>query len=309
MLDFCLLGTGGMQPLPGRRLAAALVRLGSSLVLIDCGEGTQVAVREAGWGLRNIRVILITHLHADHVLGLPGLLLTLANTERGEAEPLLICGPEPLLEVLQGLLVAVPHTPFPIEVAVLKGGDSFAIDGLDQLTISCEELEHDIPCLAYALHIRRAARFDADRARALKIPVPLWRRLQGGEAVAVEGRHIGPAEVLGPARRGLRLVYAVDTRPTPRLTRFVGADGGTDLLVSDAMYGDDADKPRRWKVQHMSFAEAATTARDGGARALILTHFSPALSDPEAYLDRATALFAQAVAGRDLLKLTLRFED
>lgn len=297
-----------MQPTPARHLSAALVRLGSGLILIDCGEGTQVAVREAGWGLRNIRVILLTHLHADHVLGLPGLLLTLATTERGEDEPLLICGPEPLMEVLQGLLVAVPHLPFPVEVSVLQGGDRFTLPDLE-VEISCVELAHDIPCLAYALHRPRAPRFNAERAQALGVPVALWRHLQQGEAMEVAGRQIQPTEVLGPPRRGIRVVFATDTRPTPALVRFVAADGGTDLLVADGMYGDDAEKPRRWKVQHMSFAEAAAIARDGGARRLLLTHFSPSLADPDAYLDRATTVFPATQVGHDLLKLTLRFED
>src|SRR5690242_2967426 len=141
MLDVCLLGTGGMQPLPGRRLSATLVRFGGRLVLLDCGEGTQVAVRERGWGWRNLSAILLTHLHADHVLGLPGLLLTLANSEKGEDEPLLICGPEPLIPVLQGLLVAVPRLPFPVEVGVLNGGDAFPLPELEQLQVSCVEVE------------------------------------------------------------------------------------------------------------------------------------------------------------------------
>ena len=309
MLDFCLLGTGGMQPMPGRRLSAGLVRVGSSTVLLDCGEGTQVAVREAGWGLRNIRAILLTHLHADHVLGLPGLLLTLANTERGEDEPLLICGPEPLVPVLQGLLVAVPNLPFPVEVGVLTSGDTFSLPEMEQLQISCVEVDHEITCLAYALHVPRTPRFDPDRARALGVPLPLWRRLQQGETVTVDNRTITPAEVLGAERRGIRIVFATDTRPAPALTRFVAAYGGADLLIADGMYGDDADKPRKWKVQHMSFAEAAATARDGGARRLILTHFSPALTQPRQYLDRATAVFPHSEVGEDLMKLTLRFED
>lgn len=309
MLDLCLLGTGGMQPMPGRRLSAVLARVGGSLVLLDCGEGTQVAIRERGWGLRNLRAILLSHMHADHVLGLPGLLLTLAGTDRGPDEPLTICGPEPLLDVLRGLMVVAPRLPYPVQTVVLRGGERFSLPEVEGLEVSCVLLEHEIPCLAYALRLPRAPRFDPERARALGVPLPAWRRLQRGEAVEVEGRRIEPDRVLGPSRRGLRAILATDTRPTQVLTRFVAEDGGADLLIADGMYGDDDQKPTRWTPQHLSFAEAATIARDGGARALLLTHFSPTLSDPSAYRDRAAAIFPNTRIGHDGLTIDLRFED
>ena len=309
VIDICLLGTGGMQPLPGRRLSATLVRVGSGMILLDCGEGTQVAVREAGWGLRQIKAVLLTHMHADHVLGLPGLLLTLAHAERGAEEPLTIAGPVPLLRVLEGLMMVAPRLPYPLQVVVLEGGERFTLPGIDGLDVGCVALDHEIGCLGYALTLPRAARFEPERARALGVPIPAWRRLQGGEPVEVGGRRVEPSEVLGPPRRGLRLVLATDTRPTERLVDLVAADGGTDLLIADGMYGDDADKPKRWPAQHLSFAEAATIARDGGAKRLLLTHFGPALTDPGSYLDRATAIFPQTLVGIDGLKLTLNFEE
>lgn len=314
MLDVCLLGTGGMQPLPGRRLSATLVRRGGRLILIDCGEGTQVAVRERGWGLRALDTILLTHMHADHVLGLPGLLLTLGHAGKGPDDPLTIYGPEPLLPVLRGLLVVSPRLPFPIRTATLAGGERFALEGEDGVEVSCAPLDHEIPCLAYALTVPRAPRFDPDRARALGLPVQLWGRLQRGEMVELAGRTVAPDEVRGPPRRGLRLVLATDTRPTPELPAFVAGDGappgqGADLLICDAMYGDEEDRPKRWRPQHLTFAEAAMIARDGGARRLWLTHFGPALSDPAAYLDRATAIFPPTTLGRDGLTETLSFEE
>ena len=306
MLDVCLLGTGGMQPLPDRYLSAALARINGSLVLIDCGEGTQVALREVGWGLRDISAILLTHVHADHVLGLPGLLLTLAHSGKGADEPLTIYGPEPLLRVLEGLLVLSSRVPYPLRAAVLSGGESFTVEGVEGLEVSCALMDHEVPCLAYALSVPRASRFEPDRARALGVPLPYWRRLQRGEAVEVEGRTVAPDEVLGPPRRGLRVVYATDTCPTAGLTLFVG---GADLFICEGMYGDEEDKPKRWQAQHMTFAEAATVARDGGARRLWLTHFSPGLTHPEAYLDRATAIFPATTVGYTGLKETLSFED
>jgi ribonuclease Z len=310
MLDVCLLGTGGMQPLPGRRLSATLVRVNGALALVDCGEGTQVALRERGWGLRHLSTILLTHVHADHVLGLPGLLLTLGHAGKGAGEPLGIYGPEPLQQVLEGLLVVAPRLPYPLQVGVLGGGETFDPPGLQGVTVSCLHVPHDVPCLAYALDIPRAPRFDAGRAQALGVALPDWRRLQRGESVQVGRDTITPEQVRGPARRGLRLALVTDTCLTPELIAFVGADGqGADLLIADGMYGDDAQKPTRWEAQHMTFAEAARLARDGAARRLWLTHFSPTLADPAAYLDRATALYPTATLGYDGLTDTFSFVE
>ncbi len=306
MLDVRLLGTAGMQPLPGRRLSATLVRFGGRLILLDCGEGTQVGVHEAGWGWRGLSAILLTHMHADHTLGLPGLLLTLGHSGKGEGEPLTIYGPEPLLPVLQALRLFAPRLPFPVNAVMLEGGETFPVEGVPGLEVSCAALAHEVPCLAYALTVPRAPRFDPERARALGVPQAEWKTLQRGEAVDVDGRSVAPGDVLGAPRRGLRVVLATDTRPTPALTPFVA---GADLLIADAMYGDEEGKPKRWEAQHLTFAESARIARDGGARRLWLTHFSPALSDPAAYLDRATAIFPATTLGRDGLTETLNFEE
>lgn len=306
MLDVCLLGTAGMQPLPGRRLSATLVRFGGRLILFDCGEGTQVGVAEVGWGWRGLSAILLSHMHADHTLGLPGLLLTLGHSGKGADEPLTIYGPKPLLPVLQALILFAPRLPFPVNAVVLAGGERFTIDGVPGLDVDCAALAHEVPCLAYGLTVPRAPRFDPERARALGVPQAEWKRLQRGEAVTVAGRAIEPAAVLGPPRRGVRIVLATDTRPTDALTPFLR---GADLFIADAMYGDEEGKPKRWEAQHMTFAESATIARDGGARRLWLTHFSPALSEPEEYLDRATAIFPATTLGHDGLTTTLNFEE
>lgn len=310
MLDVCLLGTGGTLPLPGRRLSAILVRAGKSLVLLDCGEGTQVPVRERGWGLRHLDAVLITHAHADHVLGLPGLLLTLAFTGKGADEPLVIYGPEPLAAVLEGLLVVAPRLPYPVRLQILRGDETLPIVGESGLLMSCVEADHDTPCLAYSLHLPRAPRFDTENAQRLGVPVPLWGRLQRGETVTFDGRTVLPREVRGPERRGLRLALVTDTRPAPQLLELVRAGGeGADLLIAEGMYGDEEQKPARWESPHMTFAETAMLARDGGARRLWLTHYGPSLTDPAAYLDRATQIFPATTLGYDGLTDTLKFEE
>jgi ribonuclease Z len=166
-----------------------------------------------------------------------------------------------------------------------------------------------VPCLAYSLSVPLAPRFDAERAQALGLPVTEWGRLQRGQSVQFGGRTIEPGEVLGPNRRGLRLVLVTDTTLTPGAVEFVRAGGeGAELLIAEGMYGSEEDKPARWESLHMTFAEAASLARDGGARRLWLTHFGPSLSDPYARLDRATAIFPATVLGRDGLTETFSFE-
>ncbi|MDQ3854857.1 MAG: ribonuclease Z [Chloroflexota bacterium] len=310
MLDVCLLGTGGTLPLPGRYLSSTLIRAGRELILIDCGEGTQVAMRARGWGLRHLSSILITHVHADHVLGLPGLLLTLAFTGKGSDERLTIYGPEPLEEIVRGLLVVAPRLPYPVNLATMTDGAAVPLPGPDGLRLRAQLADHDVPCLAYALELPRSTRFDPDRARALGVPIDRWSRLQRGEAVVVEGRTVEPGDVLGEPRRGLRLVLVTDTRATPELTGFVRGDGtGADLLIAEGMYASDDQRPSRWDSPHMTFAEAATMARDGGARALWLTHYGPSLTNPSAHLEGATSIFPPAELGYDGLARTLKFED
>jgi ribonuclease Z len=311
MLDVCLLGTAGTIPLPRRRLSAALVRVGGSLVLLDCGEGTQVALRERGWGLRRLKAILITHAHADHILGLPGLLLSLGFSGKDADEPLTVYGPPPLEKVLRSLLVVAPRLPYPLHVVTLSGGETFDLEGFEGVQASCTRVEHDVPCLAYSLTVPRLPRFDPERAQALRLPVEYWGRLQHGQLVQFDGRTIEPGEVLGPNRRGLRLVLVTDTTLTPGVIEFVRAGGeeGADLLIAEGMYGSEEEKPVRWESLHMTFSEAATLARDGGARRLWLTHFGPSLEDPSIHLGHATALFPATVLGYDGLTETLNFEE
>jgi ribonuclease Z len=295
MLDLALVGTGGMMPLPNRWLSSSLIRSGGHLVLFDCGEGTQISLRSLGWGIKDIDLILISHMHGDHVAGLPGLLLTLCNSRR--LEPVHIVGPPGLIPVVTGLSVIAPYLPFEVRCRELESGAFFS---QHDLQIRCLAGDHRVACLAYRIDLPRAPRFRPERARALGVPMPDWKRLQRGETVG----GVRPEDVLGPPRAGVSIGLVTDTRPTPVLAELVS---GVDLLVSEATFGDDADQPRAVERKHMTFREAAELALAAGVRRLLLTHFSPSVAQPEDYASNAREVFANTTIGRDHYSVTLRF--
>jgi ribonuclease Z len=305
MIDVALLGTGGTLPLPDRFLSSLLVRCGGQLVLIDCGEGTQVSLRKLGWGLKDVGTILLTHFHADHVAGLPGLLLTIGNSGRTREEPLTIAGPRNVQRVVESLRVIAPHLPYPVRYRELTGdpGDSLSVG---PLRVTACRADHDMMCLAFRLSLSRAPAFQPDRAKALGLPVTLWKLLQRGESVEHEGRRVTPDQVLGPPRPGLSVGFVTDTRPTRALVEFLT---DCDLLVSEATYGDPADGQKAIENKHMTFAEAAAMAAAARARALWLTHFSPAVPNPDFFRREAEAVFPNVVIGREHLTTTLAYAD
>jgi ribonuclease Z len=301
VLDLALVGTGGMLPLPGRWLASALVRWDGRLVLFDCGEGTQISLRELGWGLVGIDLILLSHLHGDHVAGVPGLLLAQANG--GRTEPVLIAGPPGTRDTVAHLCVIAPRLPFELRCVEIADSGLFPFGAM---TVSAALGDHSVPCLAYRLDVPRQRRFLPERARELRVPLPLWKTLQQGRAVAVDGRTIEPDAVLGPPRPGLAVGLITDTRPSERLAAFVR---GVDLLLCEGMYGGSDQQPRAVERKHMTFAEAAELARRAGAKQLVLSHFSPSLADPMEYAAEATRIFPNTIVGHDHLALNLRFSE
>lgn len=301
MIDAILLGTGGMLPLPGRWLSSLLVRANGELILFDCGEGTQISWREQGWGFRRLAAICISHTHADHIAGLPGLLHTVANA--GRVEPIDLYGPVGTAAVVQGLRAIAPVLPFELRVVELEGGTRFGLPG--GLTGSCAAGEHGLPVLAFRADLPRAREFLPERAKALGVPILLWRTLQTGKPVAWDGGAARPDEVLGPLRRGLSLAYVTDTRPAPAL---IDLARGVDLLVCEGTYGSEDDQPKAVANRHMTFREAATFAREAAAERLWLTHFSPALTDPDAFAANAQAVFVATTVGQAGLTLNLSFD-
>lgn len=300
MIDICLLGTCGMMPMPGRWLSCALVRCGSSLTLLDCGEGTQVPWKALGWGFRQLGAICLTHMHADHVLGLPGVLFMVAHA--GRTEPLDIYGPQGTTYIIEGLRRVVPELPFPVRIHELKSGEQFDLPG--ELHASCAAAAHGIPCLAYRIELERKPAFLPERAQALGLPVQFWSRLQHGESIEYQGQTVTPGSVLGPPRRGISFAFITDTRPTGALGEFAR---DVDLLICESMYDDLEDLPLAKANAHMLAQESAGIAAAAGAHALILTHFSPKISDPSRVEKAAQRVFANTRAARDGMIVTLDY--
>lgn len=301
MIDVMLLGTGAMVPLPNRWLSSAMVRVGGSLMLLDCGEGTQIAMRERHWGFRRLDAIFLSHLHADHVAGIPGLLHTIANADK--RSPLTIYGPGGTVDVVRGLLTLAPYLPFDLFVQELSGGDE--TDAPGGLNVRVAEGEHRVPVLAYRLERARAPRFDPERARALGVPLEAWSVLQNGGTVSVSGRDVQPGDVQGEARAGVALGFVTDSRPRDEIRQLMT---GVDLLISEATYGSDDEIERAQTRGHMTFREAATQARDAGAGHLWLTHFSAGMERPEEWRKNAAEVFPEVTVGYAGLAGTLAFD-
>ncbi|HEX3243974.1 MAG TPA: ribonuclease Z [Chloroflexota bacterium] len=301
MIDVCLLGTGGAMPLPERDLSALLFRVNGSLYLVDCGEGTQVSMRKVGWGFRALDAIFITHVHGDHVSGLPGLLLTLGNSAR--TEPVDIYGPPGTRRVVRSLRSIAPYLPYRVRVHEILAPN---IVRVGDIKIDTLPLEHSIPCLGYRFDLDRARPFLAERASALDVPVSRWKELQQGRSVRVGARVTDPDDVLGPTRRGLSFAYITDTNPIEPIVDFARQ---VDLLVCEANYADNSDRPKARERGHMLFDEAAELALRAGAQRLWLTHFSAAIKDPVAHQPLARSIYSGAEVGTDRMATTLRFHD
>ncbi len=298
MLELCLLGTGGTMPMPERALTALMVRHGGKSLLIDCGEGTQVQIRKRKWSMKAIDYILITHIHGDHIIGLPGLLLSMGKD--GRTEPLHIYGPAGLGAVVHGLRLAAPGLPFEVKVTELKGQEQALF--CNSLEVHAFALDHSVPCFGYCLQLPRARKFDPEKAAALGIPQTLWSILQKGEAI----EDYTPDMVLGAERPGLKVTYATDTRPTPLLRKYAK---NADLLICEGMYGSSDKLEKAKENQHMLFCEAASIAKEAAVSQLWLTHYSPSLDDPQAFLPLAQEIFPNTLAPEDLMTLTLNWKN
>ncbi|HIQ97745.1 MAG TPA: ribonuclease Z [Candidatus Limivivens merdigallinarum] len=302
MLDICLLGSGGMMPLPYRWLTALMMRYNGSSILIDCGEGTQIAIKEKGWSFKPIDVICFTHYHGDHISGLPGLLLTMGNADR--TEPLTLIGPKGLERVVNALRTIAPELPFEIIYREIQGPEeTFEMEGY---RIRAFRVNHNVLCYGYTVEIDRAGKFDAERAKAQGIPLKLWNPLQKGETMELDGRIYTPDLVLGPPRKGIKITYCTDTRPTKSI---VENARNSDLFICEGMYGEPDKAKKAVEHKHMTFQEAAALAKEAEVKELWLTHYSPSLTRPEEFMEEVWKIFPNASPGKDRKSMELKFEE
>ena len=302
MLDVVLLGTSGTVPLPRRWLTSCFLRANGKCVLIDCGEGTQIALNSHKLSFKSINTILFTHYHADHTSGLPGLLLSMAKSDR--TEPITIYGPKGLEELLDGVVKIAKYVPFQIMYKEYSN-DIEDID-LGDMKIKAFKVQHSVPCYGYQVGIDRGRKFDPEKARSLNLPIKYWSLLQRGEEVEWEGNIYRPDQVLLEERKGIKFVYVTDTRPVDSILEM---SKEADLLIAEGMYGDKEKEENAIKNKHMMMQEAASLAKEAMAKELWLTHYSPSVVNPNDYKEELREIFENIVISKDGQSKTINFID
>jgi len=291
-----------MMPLPYRWLTSLMARYNGSSLLIDCGEGTQIAMKEAGWSPNPIDIICFTHFHADHISGLPGMLLGMGNADR--TEPLLLVGPKGLERVVNNLRVIAPELPFKIEFKELSEDEEhFSFKGYE---ITAFRLVHKITCYGYTIEIPRKGRFSVENANKYNIPQKFWNPLQKGQTITDGGVTYTPDMVLGEDRKGLKVVYCTDTRPVPAIERQAQ---GADLFICEGMYGEPDKLEKAKGYKHMMMQEAAEIGRRAKPKEMWLTHYSPSMGHPEMFAKELNKICPELVVTRDGAMKELNFED
>lgn len=299
MLNITLLGCGGGMPMPNRFLSSLLINYRGHKILIDCGEGTQVSMRMVNSGFKNIDVICITHIHGDHIVGLPGLLGTIGNS--GRTEKLTIIGPVGITNAVNGLRTIALWLPYEIEIIENPTESIIVLEDIIITTLNCN---HSSPCLGYSFYLRRLPEFDVEKAKLNNIPKILWSRLQKEKLIEYDGNIYTNDKVLGDEREGIKLSMITDTRPTKDMINFIR---GSDLFVCEGTYALDEDMEKALKNKHMLFREAAELAKRSDVKRLLLTHFSTAMKDPFQYIENASSIFENTIIGYDRYETVLNF--
>ncbi len=304
LLKVTFLGTSGTVPSVNRNPSSIFVQYGSSRILFDCGEGTQRQMMIARVGFRNLDNIFITHLHTDHFIGIFGLLETMSLNDR--SRELTVYSPR--AEVLKALfdIFGYDGLSYPIRVRELKDGDEVRFNGFRVVAF---KTEHIVPSVGYALiEDERRGKFDREMAeKVLGIPPgPLYAKLARGESISWRGELITPDMVLGEKRRGRKIVYTGDTRPTENTVKIARE---ADLLIHDASFREEL---KEWAVEsgHSTGREAAEIAKKAGVRKLILTHISTRYAkDPSPLVDEAAEVFDDVIAAEDFMAIDVGFDE
>ena len=305
MIDLTLLGCGGNVPMPNRFLSSLFINYKGSKILIDCGEGTQVAMKKYNCGFKNIDLILITHLHGDHIIGLIGLLQTMGNS--GKTDDLTTVGPIGIIDAMKAIKVLVEYLPYKVNI-IENPKQTFSLehDILKDIDISTINLDHSTECIGYSLYFKRKPKFDREKAILNQVPQNLWKKLQENSSAIYKDKTYYADMVLGENRRGIKLSFITDTRPTFEIPEFIYE---SDLFICEGMYGDDLDISKAVKNKHMTFRESASLANAGNVDKLLLTHFSPSIENPKDFIQNATNLFEDTIIGEDGLTLKLSYTD
>ena len=304
MLDVCLLGTGGMMPLLYRYLTSLMLRCDGSSLLIDCGEATQLAIKKAELPTKPIDYILFTHFHADHISGLPGLLLEMKNSDR--TEPITIAGPKGVEKVVNSLRVIANELPFGIKFIELDNNDGFF--NLKPYRIQYFKLKHKLNCIGYNIFNDRLPEFKIDKAKNNNVPLKFWNKLQHGVTCkdSESGITYTPDMVMGDDRKGLKLTYLTDTRPCENIYKFAN---DSDLFICEGMYGEDDKENNAKKYLHMTMKEACEIALKTSPKEMWLTHYSPSVVRPKIYENDLKKIFPNVKICKDGEKKELNFED
>lgn len=284
--------------MPHRWLTSFMTRCNGVNLLIDCGEGTQIAMKEKGWSPKPIDIICFTHYHADHISGLPGLLLSMGNAEK--TTPLTLIGPRGLTKVVSMLRVIAPELPFRLNFIELSEARENLTVG--PYTIDAFKVNHNVTCYGYRISIPRNGEFNKDKAMELNIPLKYWNRLQHGESI--DG--FTPDMVMGEARRGIAVTYCTDTRPVAVIAEMAK---DVDLFVCEGMYGEEDKAMKARDYKHMTMQEGAALAAKAQPKELWFTHYSPSLMKPDMYMEEVRKIFGNSKAARDGWSVDLEYED
>lgn len=302
-MQIVFLGTSGSWPTPKRNVSAIAVKRGPEVILFDCGEGTQRQFMQSKLSFMQVSRIFLTHFHGDHFLGLPGLIQSMNFF--GREAPLDVYGPTGAERLVAEVLSLGYFNPgFPVRAKELAAGAS--VD-CGEYAVTAFEAVHTVPGLSYALEENvRPGRFSLEKAKELGIPAgPLYSQLQEGHAVTVGGRTIRPDEVLGPPRRGRKVVYTGDSMPHELLTKMAH---GADVLIHDAT-SDAALEEKANRYGHSSSRQAAQVAKDAAVGLLVLTHLSPRYEDTTTILSDAKAIFDRVMLAEDFAEIEVPYPD